>query len=184
MEKNFLIQLTNDLYRLTLFFPKKEPLRYKMRELANEILILLLNSSNPLKKDLLLVISKLEILDSFFEIARYQNWVRVVDLFNLQKKYQDLKIKIENSLLAKSKIKEENIFPKERKEKIETSAEIRQGKILEVLREKGRVQVWEIKEIFPQVSKRTLRRDFESLLKKGMVERVGERNTTFYRLKI
>ena len=38
MNKDFLIQLTNDLYKLTLLFPKKEPLRYKMRELADEIL--------------------------------------------------------------------------------------------------------------------------------------------------
>ena len=59
----------------------------------------------------------------------------------------------------------------------------RQEKILEVLREKGRAQVWEIKQIFPQVSKRTLRRDFESLFKRGIIERIGERNNTFYRLE-
>jgi len=38
MDRNSLIQATNNLYRLTLFFPKKEPLRYKMREVANDIL--------------------------------------------------------------------------------------------------------------------------------------------------
>jgi len=38
MEKKFLLQFTNELYRLTLLFPKKEPLRYKMRELADDIL--------------------------------------------------------------------------------------------------------------------------------------------------
>lgn len=38
MEKKFLLQITNELYRLTLLFPKKEPLRYKMRELADDIL--------------------------------------------------------------------------------------------------------------------------------------------------
>ena len=39
IDKNLLIELTNTLYRLTLFFPKKEPLRYKMREVASDILI-------------------------------------------------------------------------------------------------------------------------------------------------
>jgi len=38
MDRSFLIQLTNEIYRLTLLFPKKEPLRYKMRELADDIL--------------------------------------------------------------------------------------------------------------------------------------------------
>ena len=38
MNKDFLLKITNELYRLTLLFPKKEPLRYKMRELADDIL--------------------------------------------------------------------------------------------------------------------------------------------------
>ena len=38
MDKEYFIKLTSDLYQLTLFFPKKEPLRYKMRELANNVL--------------------------------------------------------------------------------------------------------------------------------------------------
>jgi len=38
MNKENLTQITNELYRLTLLFPKKEPLRYKMRELADDIL--------------------------------------------------------------------------------------------------------------------------------------------------
>jgi len=60
VDKDFLIKLTNNLYRLTLLFPKKEPLRYKMRELADEILA---NQDEE----------KLEILNSFFEVAKSQN---------------------------------------------------------------------------------------------------------------
>ena len=55
MDKDFLIQLTTELYRLTLLFPKKEPLRYKMRELADEILTKCLRSNlkqNPVLEDL------------------------------------------------------------------------------------------------------------------------------------
>ena len=59
----------------------------------------------------------------------------------------------------------------------------RQEKILAVLKEKEKAQVWQIKQIFPQVSKRTLRRDFENLFKRGIIERIGERNETFYQLK-
>ncbi len=38
MNKDYFIQLTQNLYKITLLFPKKEPLRYKMRELADDIL--------------------------------------------------------------------------------------------------------------------------------------------------
>jgi len=58
----------------------------------------------------------------------------------------------------------------------------RKKKILEILRAKEAVQVWEINKILSNVSKRTLRRDFEQLLKDGYVQRIGERNKTFYKL--
>ena len=78
MDKNHLIQLTQNLYRLTLLFPKKEPLRYKMRELADDILAnylqIQLTEARPLQ-----VLDKLEILDSFFEVAKAQNWVAKVE---------------------------------------------------------------------------------------------------------
>ncbi len=40
-----------------------------------------------------------------------------------------------------------------------------------------------MKQVFPEVSKRTLRRDFENLLKQGIIEKIGEKNDTFYQLK-
>ena len=59
----------------------------------------------------------------------------------------------------------------------------RQEKILVFLKEQGRAQVWQVKQILPEVTKRTLRRDFENLLKKGIIERIGEKNNTFYQIK-
>ena len=160
MEKNYLIQLTNNLYRLTLLFPKKEPLRYKIRELADDIL------ANQTEKDL-------EILDSFFEVAKSQNWVSPKEILNLQKEYSKLK----EGLKREEKPKPQEVY------RGQTSANQRQEKILEFLKENGRAQVRELKQIFPEVTKRTLRRDFEFLLKQGKIERMGERNETFYQLK-
>jgi DeoR/GlpR family transcriptional regulator of sugar metabolism len=54
---------------------------------------------------------------------------------------------------------------------------------LEILEEKRRVQVGDLKEVFPKVSKRTLRRDFKFLIQQGLVEKVGEKNNTFYQLR-
>ena len=46
MKRDELIQLTNVVYRLTLLFPKKEPLRYKIREVADDILTTVLRITN------------------------------------------------------------------------------------------------------------------------------------------
>jgi len=188
MDKEEILKLTDQLYKLTLFFPKKEPLRYKMREIGDEILELILAQSNFSSEELSKLNSKLEILDGFFEIARRQNWVKSADILTLQREYQNLKIKITPAPLPlfsfqKPKENQNLISSKKENEQISPGAEARQKKILEILKEKGTAQVWEMKKFFPGVSKRTLRRDFSALLRKGLVERVGEKNITFYRLK-
>jgi predicted HTH transcriptional regulator len=158
--KEKLIELTKRVYRLTQFFPKKEPLRYKIREIADEILAnLLRETKNPTIKDW-------EILDSFFEIAKEQNWVSPREISQIQQDYKNL-------------FEESHFEPKEHRPSINE----RQKKILEILKEKGKIQVGQVKEFFPNVSKRTLRRDFQSLVKKGIIERIGEKNKTFYQLK-
>ena len=160
MNKEFLIKLTADLYRLTLLFPKKEPLRYKIRELADDTL------AKPKAKDL-------EILDSFFEVAKSQNWVSLSNILEVQKEYSKIREELKQSL---------DVQPR-KVGRVEETIPGRQQKILEVLKEKGRVQVGEIQKIFPEVTKRTLRRDFESLLNQDLIERMGERNETFYQIK-
>lgn len=163
MDKDFLIKLTTNLYRLTILFPKKEPLRYKMRGLADEIL------ANQTEE-------KLEILNSFFEVAKTQNWVTPQDILNLQQEYSNVKEELK-------KLSEVQLPKVEKRREVEETIPGRQQKILEVLNEKGRAQVWEIQKIFPEVTKRTLRRDFENLLNQDLIERMGERNETFYQIK-
>lgn len=171
MDKNYLIQLTQDIYRLTLLFPKKEPLRYKMRELADDILASCLN---PVLKQKEISIGatygNLEVLDSFFEVAKNQSWVSMQDVLNLQAEYSKLGGGSEdNSQLLPDR---------------QACLPDRQEKIMSFLRENGRAQVWQVKQILPEVTKRTLRRDFERLLNQGVIERMGERQETFYQLKI
>lgn len=161
LDRSFLIQLTNAVYRLTLLFPKKEPLRYKMRELADDILI------KPDEKDL-------EVLDSFFEVALIQNWVKVADILAIKGEYDNLREQLEGNKPEQEK-KEITIFNHNNSE--------RKGKILAFLKEKGSAQVWQVKQLLPEVSKRTLRRDFEDMLEQGLIERIGERNDTFYKIK-
>ena len=189
MEKKDLIELTLKLYKITLLFPKKEPLRYKIRETADKIL-----EEFVLGKE---IERDLELMDSYLEIAKWQNWVSFFDVLNLKNEYD----KIKDSFPKQEEMEFEPIIEpasaesfgvareEEEEDEIE-SVEVedlkdlsdRKKKILEILKEKEMVQVWEINEILPDVSKRTLRRDFEQLVKDGYVQRVGETNKTFYKL--
>ena len=225
MNKDFLIELTKNLYRLTLLFPKKEPLRYKMRELADDILADLIKLSpevclpgdegKPIESGSL---SELEVLDSFFEVAKEQNWVSVSDILAIQKEYANLReglkrfkmgdsfpeatlplipviasvsanpggaasAELKNNFVLLDSQRDKSLFHPSLCSGNERMNE-RQEKIMAFLREQGRAQVWQAKQILPEVTKRTLRRDFDCLLKKGAIERIGERNNTFYQIKI
>jgi len=161
IDRTFLIQLTNAVYRLTLLFPKKEPLRYKMRELADDIL------AKPSEKDL-------EALDSFFEVALIQNWVKAADILAIKEEYDNLREQLKGNKPEAEK-QEITIF--------NHNNSGRKEKILAFLKENGQAQVWQVKQLLPEVSKRTLRRDFEDMLEQGLIERIGERNDTFYKIK-
>lgn len=216
MEKEALIRLTEKAYKETLLFPKKEPLRYKIRESALRILegfagLEFFTNSKQLKPDLLM---SLEVLDAFFEIAKKQNWVKEEEVLAIQQEYANLKVEIESKSagiqedsLEKSIISQRFKISEPRdsveqnymtgfapqktvaiatvteKKTAEEKVNPRQKTILDFLKENGRAQVWQIKEIMPDISKRTLRRDFEYMLKQGIIKRIGQRNDTFYKIK-
>lgn len=56
----------------------------------------------------------------------------------------------------------------------------RQKKILQILGEKGKAQVSDFKAVLGDVTKRTIRRDIDELLRNNKVIRVGEWNQVFY----
>ena len=199
MDKDKIIELTIKLYKITLLFPKKEPLRYKIREIANEILanftvweVFHRSDSNDFEavekdeKDLVFNLKKdVEIIISYLEISKWQNWVSYFDILSIEQEYDKIKsvvdktnktlIDVSKDLTAEQNIEENSLF---------NDLDNRKQKIIEILKQKGRVQVGEISEILPQVSKRTIRRDFVQLLEQGLIERIGQRNDTFYKLKI
>ena len=201
MEEKDIINLANKIYRLTLLFPKKEPLRYKMRETATIIVEHWvarnsLTSNNPgafignnktkAKEAVFEIEKNLEIIDRYFEIAKWQNWVNYFDVLELQEKYREARTQTKQEIKEMVLGKESASFiaedkapaPKKAKEELDQ----RKQKILKFLKDKERAQVWEACELFPSVSKRTLRRDFHELLSKGYITRIGEKNNTFYQI--
>lgn len=156
-----------------------------MRELADQILANCLRLpavNNWVSEDF-------EIIDSFFEVAKNQNWVSISELSKIQESYGKIKEELKKIPAAKPGAiikKEPTIEPEQKQAELIDGnlVNVRQQKILEVLRKKDKVQVWQLKEVFPEVTKRTLRRDFRYLLKQGLIERFGERNETFYKIKM
>ena len=175
MDRDHLIKLTLAVYKVTDIFPKEEPLRFLIREKANQIL------ADSISKEKIEKIRKdIEIINSYLEIAEKQDWVDELNFLVLKREYA----KIKGGLKSKKEsanpiISQKN--PKPASSQSDLSERCR--KIMEILRQKEGAQVWEFKKIFPEVTKRTLRRDFEFLLKQGLINRAGENNNIYYKMK-
>lgn len=193
IEKSFLVKLTVVLYKVSDFFPEKEPLKFSLREKANDVLAgsLLVFSESPAgspkeerSKTALEILRDIEILIAYFEVAKRQNWLKEENFLVLQEEYNKIKAKIEQELAKKGEEKAVEI-KKSQKPSFKTplaGLKQRHKRILQVVGEKQPVQVRDMEKIFPEVTKRTLRRDFEELLKKGLVMRLGRQNKTVYKL--
>ena len=194
MDKDYFIKLTLAVYRVTELFPRQEPLKFFLREkacqiLADSLLIVLKNpiilkeeQKNKIKEEIL---KNIEVLNSYFEVAKNQDWVKKANFFVLEKEYGRIEEEIKKRIPKKEKETTFKPLPENtpRQLPFDNLRNERCKRILEVLRQKEKAQIWEFKKIFPQVSKRTLRRDFEYLLAKGLVERVGDGKWTYYRIK-
>lgn len=99
MDKDYFTNLTIDIYKLTLLFPKKEPLRYKIRELADNILenlIMILDGDEERFEEYIYQINRnIRPLDSFCEVAKKQNWVEESEITDIQEQYEAIKLEIE-----------------------------------------------------------------------------------------
>lgn len=201
MKNKNLVNLTSKLYDLTVLFPKKDHLRYKMRELADRILANLVLISEGVvhqSKDLIWDTKKdIEVLNCFFEVVKTQNWVKESKLLEIQNSYSKVykvlekfsgqssskkvdKSTLETTPVENSESKKE--APSKEKLKSKVSVAKRQKKILEILKQLKRAQVSDLKQVFPNVTKRTIRRDLDQLLNKNLIVRRGERNETYYEL--
>jgi len=251
MDKNTFIELAKETYRLTLLFPKKEPLRNKLREAADGLIFEFIMEENDYAGNMRRLF---EVMASYLEIAADQDWVAPAKIAAVDDAAKRIKqelgedesfnpAELENIVCQAERETLGNELPqdaapiagkdfilvpeKEAAPKMSlpltrdlmeskmpsvpmiadvfaaseqgaapasgadggqtalTAAQIaRQNRIMEFLKEKGRAQVWEIQNIFPSVSKRTIRRDFCAMLEQGLIERTGERNTTAYKPKV
>ena len=200
MTKEYFVKLTIALYKVTDLFPENEPLRYQIRQKSLEILSSLIGENPQINTSHIQELSRnIEILCRYFEIAQAQNWVDKKNLEILAREYR----KIQEDFLEREKIHSETSSQKNRektpsiskKERIQkasqgsknkkTTPTERKIRILELLKHKNTLTLSEIKNLFFQVSQRTIRRDMEDLIKKGLVarKRIGQKDVRYTLIK-
>lgn len=101
MDKNYILQLTIGLYKVTELFPEKEPLRYKIREKADDIYAAAISSNFCEKRvNCEELLNDLNVLNAFFEIAQIHNWVDSRNFIVLSQGYSSLKDEIIKKVLG------------------------------------------------------------------------------------
>jgi len=209
MDKSFL-KIIDTTYRLLDFFPDSDPLKNKAKEKTLSILenLTLLSKTEgwvSLKKERISIqlFGDIEVLEAYLKIARYQGWMDNMNFLILNREYERIKNSInlpQGSIMSSLEIitppasssyvstgdmsmKMEKQFSLSSNQADHTALSERQKKILEILNNKGKVQVADIIKTIPDITKRTIRRDLIEMIKVGIIERGGEWNKAFYQLK-
>jgi hypothetical protein len=165
-----LTKLTATVYKLLKYFPESDPLKNRAKEKALEILEKINNGKSE----------DIDILLSYFFVAKNQGWMSDTNYLIIFSEYQ--KIKQSLSVEKKTKTSVKPVLNNTEPKTPHFSLTHRQGKIIEFLKGKEKAQVMDFQSILPNVTKRTIRRDLDELLKMGQIDRTGEFNSVSYQI--
>ncbi|MEA3293173.1 MAG: DeoR family transcriptional regulator [Patescibacteria group bacterium] len=178
MDNNYFLKLCSAVYRITELFPKSEPLKFQIREMANKILADLIYSSPNYFARKQTLLKNIEILKYYFNISEAQNWVNSRNFLILSKEYDTIKQFLNKQKIDKqSKEKPSNTFNSL------TNLSFRQKEIMKILNKEKRLRLVEIQKFFPKINKRTIRRDLSSLFSQKLISRYDKGKMRFYKLK-
>lgn len=190
MTKERLAKLVFITYKATADFFEKEPLRISIRQKTLDVV------SDYLIKDknrevVYRLFENLDALLLYLEVAEKEKKaekmkeniyipVLIKEYQQMQEEAQSL-IKQDNAtrILNPVSATKKKAMPAPRQEFLKQ----RHKKIIAILKKQEFAQIKDFKEIMPEVTKRTLRRDVDELLSKKFIERKGSRNSTVYVLK-
>lgn len=189
MDKQYLIKLTSTVYEMSKWWPENNLLKFKITNLANEILVdfILISYQNPGLDIQEQIFNNIQALEQALQISRKQKLLDRNDFLLLKREYKTVRQAIKSQKSEKIVKGADKPLSKPKLElEIETKQIVfpdlnsRQKKIIEILRQREKTQVSDLKQIFTNISKRTLRRDLEDLLNRNLVQRAGEWNKIFY----
>jgi len=206
MDEQFL-RLTNAVYKVLEFFPESDPLKNRAKDRALAIMeaVTLLSNINGWasfqnEKVKLQLSEDIDILLGYLWIAKSQAWLSAVNYLIISNEYEKIQKKFEPYIPDKSLVKHfdgpatispeaslggEKIEVKEPEQEIkkpEVDLTDRHKKILEFLDKNKKAQVMDLQKVLPDITKRTIRRDLEDLLRASKIMRMGEFNQVFYKI--
>ncbi len=174
MEVRFL-KLTNAVYSALGFFPESDPLKNRAKEkvlsIMDNLVLIFAKDSRAGRAEQ--VLEDIEMLMNYLMVAQSQGWLNNTNCLIICNEYEKIKEEINQAMPAKPAPTEKKIVLSER-----------QKKILKFLQENNKAQVMDLKLFLPDVTKRTIRRDLDELLKLGKIVRIGEWNQVFYKIVI
>lgn len=205
LDKHEYVKITNAVYKMLDYFPENDPLKNRAKEKALHILELL--TREQFSEELF---GDIEILKSYLSLGRHQGFINDMNFLILTKEYDQIKNEIsainthknsakileeaildhenKNSKNPTESLPKEEVILKNQEKSLDTlprhslKAMDRQKKILNILSSREKTQVADIVKELPNITKRTVRRDLDDLLKEGRVLRLGQFNQIFYQL--
>lgn len=209
MTEENIIKLTNALYKVTDLFPKEEPLKFAIRKEGLDVLFF----SNVVKgksvsvpgrekgEHLDKVLAKIELIKTYFNIAKEQEWVSERNFMILEREYDSLKDSLSLEVLRVKEVKKQPVMemkpavpvPVAAKEERRAEPEKREVKhinyeelssiqlrVLEILQSKGHLKANQISEFFPEMNPRTIRRELKGLKDSKIINSNGGGKMTVY----
>lgn len=192
MGKNRFLKITEILYNISDFLDD-EILQKRIKDIGLNIFsnLILLYSENPKltskeKFEKSLMVEKdIEILVNLLKLIRKRNNFTSFNNLNfliLEKEYKEIKKQMKEFQKVKSDPEEDKKDKEVKKNNNQNFLTKRQKEIVDILKREKQVQVSHLLNFFPNLNKRTLRRDLKFLVDKGIIKRAGSFNKIHYYL--
>lgn len=179
-------------YLITSFFDDKEPLKWRIRSLSTDLIVKSVKDKATVAKELatLLYVSKMAglVSDANYNILNVE-LTRVVDEYEKPLNFSFLKESItKNSALPSPKDEESIKDITEEKSDLKEFGAIsvkksgRQSTIVSLLKRKKEIMIKDITPLINGCSEKTIQRELSSMVKSGLLRRMGEKRWSRYSL--
>ena len=127
------------------------------------------------------VVDDITILESYLNLGLGQGWINNMNFLIITKEYHLIKASLLKEISnPKSQITKDIVNNSVIQDRVKLKYSQRQQQILKILNKREKAQVADFIKELPKVTKRTIRRDLDDLLKRGEIVRVGEWNQVVY----